>query len=229
MISVIIPTYNESAGIAKLVQYLLQNSRQLVTEIIITDGGSTDNTVDLAKRAGAIGIVSQQRGRAAQMNLGAAHAKGNILYFIHADTVPPATYATDIMEAVNEGYGIGRYQTKFDSPKPILRFNAFFTRFDWFICYGGDQTLFVTRKVFDELQGYDESMQIMEDYEIVVRAKKLARYKIFPKQALVSARKYDPNTWLSVQLANRKIVRMYQKGASQQEMVKKYREMLALR
>lgn len=69
----------------------------------------------------------------------------------------------------------------------------------------------------------------MEDYEIVERARKKRKYKIFSKAALVSARKYDTNSWLKVQLANRTIVKMYNKGASQVEMVEKYQEMLVYR
>lgn len=69
----------------------------------------------------------------------------------------------------------------------------------------------------------------MEDYEIVERARKKRKYKIFSKAALVSARKYDTNRWLIVQLANRTIVKMYNKGASQVEMVEKYQGMLVYR
>ncbi len=69
----------------------------------------------------------------------------------------------------------------------------------------------------------------MEDYEIVERARKKGKYKIFSKAALVSARKYDTNSWLTVQLANRNIVKMYNNGAPQVEMMEKYQGMLVYR
>ncbi|MBC7934388.1 MAG: TIGR04283 family arsenosugar biosynthesis glycosyltransferase [Rhizobacter sp.] len=229
MFTIIIPTYNEQDNIAKLVGYLLNNSQGHTLEIIISDGGSTDNTLQEAIHAGAIGLISPKKGRAAQMNYGASRAKGEILYFIHADTLPPISFVNDINKSVSEGFLLGRYRTKFDSKKNILKFNAFFTRFDLFMCYGGDQTLFIKRDLFESIGGFNESMLIMEDYDIITRARKKARYKIIQKGALVSARKYDTNSWLTVQKANYTIIQMYKKGATQPEMVNAYKKMLDYR
>jgi len=229
LISIIIPTYNEAESISHLINYLRKNTAPSVAEIIVSDGGSADNTLQIAQQAGAKAVLSPKKGRAAQMNYGASMATGNILYFIHADTLPPTTFANDIEQAVTEGYGLGRYRTKFNSNKSILKINAFFTRFDWFICYGGDQTLFITKELFTQAGGFNGDMLIMEDYEIVVRARQKTKYKIFAKAALISARKYETNSWLTVQLANRKIVKMYKSGASQTDMEKKYKEMLVYR
>ncbi len=225
-ISIIIPTYNEAAHIASLLQYLKKHSGAGVNEIIVTDAGSTDNTLVLAAGEGATAVCSPQRGRAAQMNYGATLAKGDILYFIHADTFPPQTFASDISKAVEEGYGLGRYKTKFLSSNPVLRINEWFTRFDLFICMGGDQTLFVTKKLFDEAGGFRPEMLIMEEYEFCKRAREKGRYKIMNGSALISARKYEKNTWLQVQLANYTIVNMYKKGATQQSMVQEYKRRL---
>lgn len=229
-ISIIIPTVNESATIVQLIHFLFDNGKQFVKEIIVADGGSEDNTALLAKEAGARVIVSPVKGRAAQMNHGAAAASGDIFYFVHADTFPPDSFATDIQEAVNSGYAFGRYRTKFDSQKNILLFNAWFTRFDLFICYGGDQTLFIQKQLFQKINGFNSQMRIMEDYDIVVRAKEeMARYKIFKKAALVSARKYETNSWIRVQSANYTIIRMYKNGAGQDDMVNTYKRLLHYR
>jgi rSAM/selenodomain-associated transferase 2 len=225
-ISIVIPTYNEAPGIATLIKYLKDNSNSTVVEIIVSDGGSNDATVALAKKAGAIAVVAPLKGRAAQMNYGASKASGNILYFVHADTFPPISFAADIVKAVNDGYDCGRYQTKFNSAKSILKFNAFFTRFDWFICYGGDQTFFITKKLFNELNGFNNTMAIMEEFDLTARAKQKGRYKIFNKTALVSARKYEGRSWWQVQMANKKAVEMFRKGASQQQIADTYKAML---
>jgi rSAM/selenodomain-associated transferase 2 len=225
-ISIIIPTYNEAAVVEKLINYLQKNTDSAVTEIIISDGGSTDNTVEKTASAGAIVFVSPHKGRAAQMNFAAAKAKAPILYFVHADTFPPESFATDIGNAVQNGFSCGRYQTKFNSHKWLLKVNAFFTRFDWFICYGGDQTFFITKKLFSELEGFDATMAIMEEYDLTARAKQKGRYKIFNKSALVSARKYEGRSWWQVQMANRKAVQLFKKGASQQEIAATYKAML---
>ena len=228
-ISIIIPVYNEAENIGKLISYLVQHKKESVVEIIVVDAGSNDDTIMIAKSAGAATFISPQKGRAAQMNYGASLAKGDILYFIHADTFPPPSFANDIMDAVGKGFDLGRYRTKFNSHKWYLKINAWFTRFDWFICMGGDQTLFVTRQLFEKTGTYIPSMKIMEEYEFAKRARLYGKYKIFPKSTLVSARKYDMNSWWRVQMANRKIVNMYKKGASQGEMVNKYKEMLNYR
>jgi rSAM/selenodomain-associated transferase 2 len=229
MLSIIIPTYNEAENIGILINYLKKHSPENSVEIIISDGGSIDKTVKVAKEAGAAAVVSPKKGRAAQMNYGASMAKGETLYFIHADTFPPESFVLDIEDAVKRGFQIGRYQTRFDSDKFILKLNAFFTRFDLFVCYGGDQTLFMTKQLFNQINGYKEDMLIMEDYDIVSRAKRTGKYKIMKKSALVSARKYETNSWFKVQNANRTIVNMYKKGGSQQDMVSKYKEMLVYR
>jgi rSAM/selenodomain-associated transferase 2 len=225
-ISVIIPTYNEGANIASLIHYLQQHSNGLIAEIVVSDGGSSDGTGPLALAAGAVAKRAPQKGRAAQMNYGASLASGDILYFVHADTLPPPSFATDIINAVQNNFSCGRYRTKFNTTRWIFKVNAFFTRFDWLICYGGDQTFFITRKLFDELGGFNSSMQIMEEYEFTVRAKQKGQYKIFKATTLISIRKYEGRSWLQVQLANRKAFQLYRKGASQQEIVAAYKKIL---
>jgi GT2 family glycosyltransferase len=152
-----------------------------------------------------------------------------VLYFVHADSFPPSTYLQDIEAAVNEGYSLGRYRTKFDTNKPILKINAFFTRFDFFICMGGDQTLFVKKELFQQCNGFKADMYIMEEYEFCQRARKTGKYKIMKGAALISDRKYQTNSWLQVQLANSKIVSMYKKGATQQQMLHTYKQLLYYR
>lgn len=229
-ISIIIPTYHEAAGIGKLIHYLLKHGEGKIVDLIVADAGSTDETIAVATKAGAKTFLSPQKGRAAQMNHGAAQAKGEILYFVHADTFPPPTYVADILNAVQDGYDLGRYRTRFDSSRNILKINAWFTRFDLFICYGGDQTLFIRRDFFESMNGFDAGMRIMEDYDIVTRAKALgAKYKIFTKTALLSARKYETNSWLRVQTANYIIIQMFKKGAGQEAMVNRYKQLLNYR
>ena len=228
-ISVIIPTFNEASNISFLIEYLIQAGDGLLKEIIVCDGNSTDETLALAISAGARGVISDEKGRASQMNNGASSATGEIFYFVHADTLPPQSYARDIMGAVSEGYDLGRYRSAYHSNNRLLKINAFLSRFDTFQGMGGDQTLFVTRELFQESGGFDSSLKIMEEFEFCSRVRKSNRYKIFTKPALISARKYETNSWMTNQLAKYKIVRMYKAGASQESMVKAYNEMLNYR
>ncbi len=223
--SIIIPVFNEAQNIGALVKFLrLHGTAQ--TEIIVVDGGSMDDTLELAKKAGANALISAAKGRAAQMNYGASIANGDIFYFVHADTFPPATFLKDIHLAVDQGFQLGRYRTKFLSALPLLKINEWVTRFDLFICMGGDQTLFVTRKLFQQVNGFNNDMLIMEEYEFCKRAREKGKYKIMNGAALVSARKYQHNSWLQVLKANHLVVNMYKKGVAQQVIVEHYNKML---
>lgn len=228
-ISIIIPAYNEAQNIGRLISYLQQNSNGGGVEIIVSDGGSQDQTIAVARIAGATVVSSPAQGRAEQMNYGASLSSGEVLYFVHADCFPPKSFVADIEQATRQGYDLGRYRTKFDSAKTIFRFNAWFTRFDLFISMGGDQTLFVRRSLFKETGGFNNEMKIMEEYEFCERARAKGRYTIMNGAALISARKYETNSWWRVQSANAVIICMYKRGASQQKMVDRYKQLLRYR
>lgn len=228
-ISIIIPTYNEAENIESLISYLLRIEQKANIEIIIADGGSTDNTIDLAQKCGATTLQSAVKGRAGQMNYGVGFATGDVLYFIHADSKPPLTYFNDIENAISKGYNCGCYRSQFDSNNFMLKINAFFTRLNVLFCRGGDQTIFVTKELFEKVGPYKNEMLIMEDYDFLARIRKQGRFILFNKATIFSARKYDENSWLRVQKANLKIVRMYKNGKSQEEMLATYKRMLNYR
>jgi rSAM/selenodomain-associated transferase 2 len=225
-ISVVIPVYNEAVLIAGLVKYLQQHGGSAVHEIIVCDGGSADDTAVNARAAGATVLAAPQKGRAAQMNFAAAAATGDVLYFVHADTLPPPQFAADIAAAVAAGYALGRCRSRFDTKSWLMKLTAWFTRFDWFVCMGGDQTLFVTADLFKKTGGYNNDMLIMEEYEFCSKAKKLGRYKIFASAALISTRKYIGRSWWQVQKANYRAVKLYKKGTPHSEIAAVYQQWL---
>jgi hypothetical protein len=151
------------------------------------------------------------------MNCGANLAKGEILYFVHADTQIHTDYITDIQQAIIDGYHLGCYRYKFDSTHLLLKINAFFTRFPFIWCRGGDQTLFIQKKDFIKLGCFRYDFQIMEEYEFILRANKSLIFKIIPKNVIVSARKYKTNSYLRVQKANFILMRMFLRGKASQQ------------
>lgn len=199
-ISIIIPVLNESKSIGGLVSYLWKEGADKLQEIIVVDGGSTDNTAMLAEAAGARVVLAPRPGRGLQMNLGAEQAKGRVFYFVHADTWPPVGFADDIERALAEGRLMGCYRYRFDSPALMLRINAWFTRWPFMWCQGGDKTFYIPKWLFWELGGYPD--QFMEEYTFLKNARDWYPLHIIPKDVVVSARKYRHNSWLKVQLAN---------------------------
>lgn len=227
--TIILPTLNEENRIATLVRYLKNIDHGAILEIIVSDGGSTDKTREVAQKAGAIVLSAPKKGRAAQLNYGAKHAQSDILFFLHADSTPPTTLVEDVHAEINAGYAIGSYRTTFDSSSFLLKINAFFTRFNKIWCRGGDQGLFITQSLFQSLNGFREDYLIMEDYDIIQRAQKNNTFRIIPKDMLISTRKYAKNSYLRVLLSNMIIFRMYYHGASQKEMVQRYHHLLNYR
>lgn len=227
MISVIIPVYNEEAIIGNTLRYLksiLEPDK--IKEIIVVDGGSIDNSVSEAKKEGALVKVSSRKGRAAQMNEGARIASGSILYFLHADSTPPTLFATDITEAIKDGYPIGCYRLRFDLDHWFLKANAWFTRFDVNAFRYGDQSLFVTKEIFLKAGGFCEEHIVMEDQEIIKRLRKYGNFFIIPREVVTSARKYITNGVFKMQGIFYLMYFIYQLGYSQEKLLALFRKLV---
>lgn len=230
-ISVIIPTLNEQNNIPALIESLQHCGGKALAEIIVVDAGSSDQTETVAQKAGAKVVKSPVRGRAVQMNHGAKFATGDILYFVHADTRVPATFVSDIQQAIGEGYEAGCYRFRFDSDRFILKLNNYLTHLPILTARGGDQTLFITCGLFAELGGFDEYYVIMEEYDLLRRLwrKKRSAFKLIPKDVLVSARKYETNSWARVQLANLVAMTLFRLGTNPVRIARTYKKMLDYR
>ena len=201
-ISIIIPTLNESINLKELLPSLLENGGDLIQEIIISDAGSTDSTISTAREFGAVIVQCKKKSRAHQINSGIKVANGGIFYIVHADCRPAINYSKDILENYFLGKEAGCYRYSFDSDRFLLKINSWFTRFNGIFAGGGDQTLYITRNLFERLGGFDEKFTIMEDFDLTRRIKKISDFRVIPKEIKVSARKYEVNGWLKVQFAN---------------------------
>ena len=226
MISIIIPTYNEEDQIAQTIAAIHKARGTHTVEIIVTDGGSTDNTFDLASKHGATVVKSERKGRAAQMNKGATVATYSLLYFLHADSIPPNNFTTKILEAHGKGATSGCFRLAFDYPHWFLRMNAWFTRFDVNAFRFGDQSLFTTKEVFEKAGAFREELLIMEDQEIIHRLKKHGPFKIMNEVVITSARKYIDNGVYRMQGIFFRIWAMYYLGYSQESMLAVYRRLI---
>jgi len=225
-LSIIIPTYNEAASIGPLLGYLRQHTAGHAVELLVVDGSSPDNTAAVAAAAGATVHQSPRKGRAAQLNYGAAQARGEVLYFLHADSYPPPTFVADIAQALALGYASGCYRLAFDHGHWFLRLSAWTTRFPFTFLRFGDQSLFVRRALFERLGGYREDLQVMEDQEIVARLRRAGRFRLLPAAVTTSARKYLANGVFKLQGIFTLIVLLYWAGVSQPKLVQVYRRLI---
>jgi len=222
-ISVVIPVLNEENVIADLVQYLIERESKHIKEVIVVDGGSKDLSVNKAEKAGAEVVVAKKPGRALQMNKGARHATGEILYFLHADTYPPPHFGELIEEAVKAGSDAGSFRLSFDYDHPLLNFYAWCTRFRFDAFRFGDQSLFVKTDAFLKIGGFDNRMEIMEDFEIIKRLKKLGCFTLIDEPVITSARRYRKNGIIKLQLIFIVIFTLYNLGGSQALLKKVYK------
>lgn len=225
-ISVIIPSYNEADSIAKTIRKVYKNSDGPIHEIIVVDGGSTDATIEKANALGVQTLESPRKGRAAQMNVGAKHAEGEVLYFLHADTHPPTNFDSTIKKAVNQNYQAGCFQLAFDADHFLLRFYSWFTRFDIDLFRFGDQSLFITKNAFRELQGFRDDHIVMEDQEFVRRIKQDYSFILFDGHVITSAQKYRDNGIIKLQLIFTLILSLYYFGIDQKNLEAIYKRLI---
>jgi len=228
MISIIVPVLNEVETIEVLIAHISENSsKDNITEILVVDGGSIDGTKEVVlglseSYSFKIGCLVSEKGRAKQMNSGAREATGTILYFLHADSLPPKDFDTDILSEVKKGSLAGCFRMKFDSKHPLLIFSQWFTRFNFKFCRGGDQSLFITKKLFTSLNGYNEDYIIYEDCELTNRIYEGFNFKILPTHIITSARKYSEKGAWNLQYHFTMIHLKKWKGATPQELYDYY-------
>lgn len=189
-LTVIVPTLDEEYGI---VPVLTAARRGLGAddELLVADGGSSDATVDLAHGL-ADRVVGGAQGRGAQMNRAAEVAKGDILLFLHADTLLPDGFRDQVVDALERCEADwGRFDLRFDRGGPLLRLIARLISWrSWlFASATGDQAIFVRAPVFAELGGFAEPV-LFEDVELVRRLKRRSRPAIPPRPCVTSSRRW---------------------------------------
>ncbi|MCL2367225.1 MAG: TIGR04283 family arsenosugar biosynthesis glycosyltransferase [Oscillospiraceae bacterium] len=173
-VSIIIPLYNESKCVGTLLEHLLVYED--TCEIIFVDAGSTDDTAmkveswiaQKTKFSSSIRcLYAPEKGRANQMNYGAKYAKGDILWFLHADSIPPADAPEQIMDIIDKGHSAGCFHVRFDSNHPLMLYNSFMSNLRVSIrkIAFGDQGIFVRKTLFEDLGGY-APIPLMEDYKL---------------------------------------------------------------
>jgi len=191
-VSVVIPTLNEAARLPRLLESL-GSCRPAPFEIVVSDGGSDDGTVEVARAGGR--LVEAPRGRASQLQAGAEAARGGTLWFLHADTVPPPLAVGEVIGSIEAGAPGGCFRIAFPEaeldPHPSLRLiqgginaRTVVTR-----AGTGDQGIFVRRDVFDRVGGFPR-WPLFEDVALSAAIRREGRPAICGGPLVTSARRW---------------------------------------
>jgi rSAM/selenodomain-associated transferase 2 len=190
-ISIIVPVLNEAQGISESLAALAP-LRARGHEVIVVDGGSSDQTPDLARRA-ADRVVSAPRGRASQMNAGAALARGEVLVFLHADTRLPEGAGARILQGLAASCRAwGRFDVRIEGASVFLPVIAFFMnlRSRATGIATGDQAMFVRREAFERAGGFPP-LELMEDIALSRSLKRVSRPLCLAEKAVTSGRRWE--------------------------------------
>ena len=219
-ISVIIPAINEADNIANTIESIGPEDKK---EVIVADGGSSDDTVLIAKSLGAR-VVNSSPPRARQMNRGAAEATGDVLVFLHADTRLPEKFEDFIFNSFKQPKMVaGAFQLRIDSPMQGLRliehlanWRSRFLKMPY--C---DQAIFISSRVFHQVGGFPD-IPIMEDFELVRRLQKHGKIVTLPVPVFTSPRRWQSLGILQTTLINQLVIVAYFMGIAPEVIARWY-------
>lgn len=210
-ISIVIPALNEAQCLASTLSALRAMPGDF--DLLVVDGGSGDDTMRIARDM-TVPVLSAPRGRGAQMNAGAAAAGGEVLLFLHADTVLPPDAHARIAAALRDPDVIGGcFRLSFDRAHPLLRLYSWFTRFRCRLFHYGDQAFFVRADYFRRTGGY-RAYPIMEDLDLWLRMVRGGRVAVLDAAVVSSARRFSRVGVVRQQLLNVALVLLFFVGFS---------------
>jgi rSAM/selenodomain-associated transferase 2 len=211
-LSIIVPTLNEADIIESMLKNLQDN--QWNFEIIVADGGSSDDTLNIVKNFPDVKLVVSPRGRGRQMNEGARIAKGEILLFLHSDSFLPSGAFQEIKNVMSDPSVVGGcFSLTFDLDKPFLRVYSLFSRINHILFTYGDQGIFIRSQIFRSLGGFCD-IPVMEDVEIQMRLRNNGRFVKVRMPVITSARRYVKGGIIKQQILNTILVFFYHLGIS---------------
>jgi rSAM/selenodomain-associated transferase 2 len=193
-ISVIIPTFNESNSIKATIEKVKSLDKNL--EIIVVDGESADDTAQIAKECG-IPVFQAEKGRGNQMRVGATSAKGEILWFLHADTIPENSTISELKKALCDSEIVGgNFEICFDGDSNAAKFLTWlYPNLRKIGLIYGDSAIFVRKKTYEEIGGF-KSLQLFEDLEFVNRLKKRGKLAHLSSKVTTSSRRFENRSFL---------------------------------
>jgi rSAM/selenodomain-associated transferase 2 len=224
-VSLIIPVLDEAENISEIIQRIRELDADGAAEIIVVDGDPEGSTVNTIKDE-CVRTVISEKGRARQMNSGAALATGDILLFLHADTLLPSN-AFGLIQAVmnDKGFVGGAFDLGFNTRRRIFKITEMyvFLRTRLTNIPFGDQAIFIRRLPFEQLGGYLD-IPIMEDVELMKRIRKRGdRIRIIPEKVRTSVRRYEQEGIVYTTIRNWMLQLQYALGVPPERLVRWYK------
>ena len=220
--SIIIPVLNEAANIVAALQ-ALSPLRARGVELIVVDGGSADGTAALARPLADF-VIASARGRATQMNAGAALARGDVLIFLHADTRLPGDADRRVVDGLaRSGRAWGRFDVAIEGEHPLLPVVAHAMNFRSRLTgiTTGDQAMFVARAAFDRVGGFPE-IALMEDIALARNLKRLSRPLSLRARVTTSGRRWERRGVVRTIVKMWRLRAAYFFGADPQDLARRY-------
>ncbi len=211
-LSVIIPTLNEEQRIAATLERVLTGQ---VWEVIVADGRSDDRTCSIAQDYGAI-VIDSPPGRGHQLRVGCELATGDTLLFLHADTLLPKGFASQVFQILgNPGVSAGAFRLIIDAPGRWLRVVEWLVnlRGTWGQMPYGDQAVFVRASILKECAGFPD-LPVMEDYALVRRLRRMGRIGIAPTSVVTSGRRWQNGGVFRTSLGNQLCITAFRVGVN---------------
>lgn len=221
-ISIIIPTLDEAAAIAATLDALAPMADENV-EIIVVDGGSSDATVAIAENYNVKILHSRARGRGRQLQIGGAAAAGEILWFLHADTLAPSAAASEMRRALqNPRINGGNFTIRFDGTRFAARFlTRLYPQLNRLGLIYGDSAIFVRREVYERIGGFKD-YPIFEDLDFVERLRRTGEIVTLSAIVTTSSRRFENKSFLLTFLRWTILQVLYWLGVSPETLVKIY-------
>lgn len=219
-LSVVVPCLDEEERLPRTLDRLEAEGEGC--EVVVVDGGSGDGSREVAAGRAGVRLVRAPRSRGLQLNAGAAVARGETLFFLHADTLPPRGFVRRIEEALaGPGVVAGSFCLGFDAGGALLRLYSWCSRFNRPLFTYGDQGLFLLRAVFEEIGGF-APIPLLEDVEIQRRLRRRGRFVKVPVPVVTSARRFRATGALRQQAVNALLLLAYRAGRSPEALARLY-------
>src|SRR5215218_1276590 len=220
-LAIVVPTLDEEDALRRHLPAVLEAA----DEVVVSDGGSCDGTVEVARQLGAR-VVTGPPGRGGQLNRGAAAAAAaDVLLFLHADTALPPGGAQAVRDAAARGAPGGAFLLRFDADRPLQRLGSWLInrRTRWLRVPLGDQAQWATRETFDRL-GRFRDWPLLEDLDFVLRLRRLPGFTVIEDPVTTGARRFLEQGTVRTVATNWLIWILFLLGVSPHRLARLYRQ-----